>query len=96
MSMATKNGHEVAVDSERRRSESNRRMEVLQTSALPLGYGAGNAKSLIVLTPAPQVKHLFSAFSGNPSVRLQPFSASRRPTALRQFHQIINCPEAHA
>jgi hypothetical protein len=25
---------------ERRRSESNRRMEVLQTSALPLGYGA--------------------------------------------------------
>ena len=26
---------------ERRRSESNRRMEVLQTSALPLGYGAG-------------------------------------------------------
>jgi hypothetical protein len=26
--------------SERRRSESNRRIEVLQTSALPLGYGA--------------------------------------------------------
>jgi hypothetical protein len=26
--------------SKRRRSESNRRMEVLQTSALPLGYGA--------------------------------------------------------
>src|SRR2546425_4432453 len=26
---------------ERRRSESNRRIEVLQTSALPLGYGAG-------------------------------------------------------
>src|SRR5689334_11017629 len=26
---------------ERRRTESNRRMEVLQTSALPLGYGAG-------------------------------------------------------
>jgi hypothetical protein len=26
--------------SQRRRSESNRRMEVLQTSALPLGYGA--------------------------------------------------------
>ena len=25
---------------QRRRSESNRRMEVLQTSALPLGYGA--------------------------------------------------------
>src|SRR6184192_1262934 len=25
----------------RRRSESNRRIEVLQTSALPLGYGAG-------------------------------------------------------
>src|SRR5437867_10924622 len=25
---------------ERRRSESNRRIEVLQTSALPLGYGA--------------------------------------------------------
>jgi hypothetical protein len=26
---------------QRRRSESNRRIEVLQTSALPLGYGAG-------------------------------------------------------
>src|SRR3954467_12667567 len=29
-----------ACGSQRRRSESNRRMEVLQTSALPLGYGA--------------------------------------------------------
>src|SRR6188508_3308259 len=29
---------------ERRRSESNRRIEVLQTSALPLGYGAGDSK----------------------------------------------------
>src|SRR5438093_13424027 len=28
----------------RRRSESNRRIEVLQTSALPLGYGAGRQK----------------------------------------------------
>src|SRR5438309_6259733 len=28
---------------ERRRSESNRRIEVLQTSALPLGYGAGGS-----------------------------------------------------
>src|SRR3954466_2984304 len=28
-------------DNQRRRSESNRRMEVLQTPALPLGYGAG-------------------------------------------------------
>src|SRR6266568_7417939 len=27
----------------RRRSESNRRIEVLQTSALPLGYGAGGS-----------------------------------------------------
>jgi hypothetical protein len=33
-----------ACGSERRRSESNRRMEVLQTSALPLGYGAGDGK----------------------------------------------------
>ena len=31
--------------SERRRSESNRRMEVLQTSALPLGYGAEAGRS---------------------------------------------------
>src|SRR2546425_5505782 len=30
-----------ACSTERRRSESNRRIEVLQTSALPLGYGAG-------------------------------------------------------
>src|SRR5437667_6300922 len=29
---------------ERRRSESNRRIEVLQTSALPLGYGARASK----------------------------------------------------
>ena len=29
---------------QRRRSESNRRIEVLQTSALPLGYGAGGSK----------------------------------------------------
>ncbi len=29
---------------ERRRSESNRRIEVLQTSALPLGYGAEASK----------------------------------------------------
>ena len=32
-----------ACGSQRRRSESNRRMEVLQTSALPLGYGAGDS-----------------------------------------------------
>jgi hypothetical protein len=32
--------------SQRRRSESNRRMEVLQTSALPLGYGAGRTGKL--------------------------------------------------
>jgi len=32
--------------SERRRSESNRRMEVLQTSALPLGYGAGRERKI--------------------------------------------------
>jgi Tfp pilus assembly protein PilP len=31
--------------SQRRRSESNRRMEVLQTSALPLGYGAGEREA---------------------------------------------------
>src|SRR5215217_8065219 len=31
---------------QRRRSESNRRMEVLQTSALPLGYGAGRTGKL--------------------------------------------------
>jgi hypothetical protein len=31
--------------SQRRRSESNRRMEVLQTSALPLGYGAGEGEA---------------------------------------------------
>src|SRR2546425_11135014 len=30
----------------RRRSESNRRIEVLQTSALPLGYGAAQRYSL--------------------------------------------------
>src|SRR6266480_2332638 len=31
---------------QRRRSESNRRIEVLQTSALPLGYGAGGKRNL--------------------------------------------------
>src|SRR5882762_9973035 len=31
---------EHSLEGERRRSESNRRIEVLQTSALPLGYGA--------------------------------------------------------
>jgi hypothetical protein len=31
---------EGAAEKERRRADSNRRMEVLQTSALPLGYGA--------------------------------------------------------
>jgi hypothetical protein len=30
---------------ERRRADSNRRMEVLQTSALPLGYGAEGLKA---------------------------------------------------
>src|SRR6267143_4024657 len=42
---------------ERRRSESNRRIEVLQTSALPLGYGAGGlkmARTLTVLNPLPR------------------------------------------
>src|SRR5438270_8294678 len=39
--------------SERRRSESNRRIEVLQTSALPLGYGAGrNVKSQLTTSSA--------------------------------------------
>ena len=33
---------------ERRRSESNRRMEVLQTSALPLGYGAEKIPKLFL------------------------------------------------
>ena len=33
---------------ERRRTESNRRMEVLQTSALPLGYGARESEKLNV------------------------------------------------
>src|SRR6059058_4972732 len=33
----------------RRRSESNRRIEVLQTSALPLGYGAVRHKLAIYL-----------------------------------------------
>jgi hypothetical protein len=34
-------GHVRCCATKRRRTESNRRMEVLQTSALPLGYGAG-------------------------------------------------------
>jgi NAD-dependent dihydropyrimidine dehydrogenase PreA subunit len=33
-------------DTKRRGTESNRRMEVLQTSALPLGYRAGGGKLL--------------------------------------------------
>ena len=43
---------------ERRRSESNRRIEVLQTSALPLGYGAARRKLAIYLdflNPPPEV-----------------------------------------
>src|SRR5216110_2099659 len=43
---------------ERRRSESNRRIEVLQTSALPLGYGAARRKIatyLDFLNPPPDV-----------------------------------------
>jgi hypothetical protein len=39
-----KNAEQQLVAGQRRRSESNRRMEVLQTSALPLGYGAGEEK----------------------------------------------------
>src|SRR5712692_5971962 len=35
---------EAGGPAERRRTESNRRMEVLQTSALPLGYGASASK----------------------------------------------------
>jgi hypothetical protein len=38
-------GPKFFVGSQRRRSESNRRMEVLQTSALPLGYGAGEREA---------------------------------------------------
>src|SRR5437667_5507682 len=34
---------------QRRRSESNRRIEVLQTSALPLGYGAERRKLAIYM-----------------------------------------------
>src|SRR6266480_4880562 len=42
-----------ALLNERRRSESNRRIEVLQTSALPLGYGAGrNVKSQLTTSSA--------------------------------------------
>ena len=38
---------------QRRRSESNRRIEVLQTSALPLGYGAGrNVNSQLTTSSA--------------------------------------------
>ena len=37
-------GHVTGCGIERRRTESNRRMEVLQTSALPLGYGAGDGE----------------------------------------------------
>src|SRR2546426_5845448 len=43
---------------QRRRSESNRRIEVLQTSALPLGYGAARRKLAIYLdflNPSPEV-----------------------------------------
>src|SRR5882672_1640515 len=36
---------EHSLEGERRRSESNRRIEVLQTSALPLGYGAGGLEN---------------------------------------------------
>ncbi len=39
---------ELTAETERRRSESNRRMEVLQTSALPLGYGAGRTPNLFL------------------------------------------------
>src|SRR2546429_900123 len=38
-----------ALLNERRRSESNRRIEVLQTSALPLGYGAETRKLAIYM-----------------------------------------------
>ncbi len=36
-----------ALNGERRRADSNCRIEVLQTSALPLGYGAGRHKIAI-------------------------------------------------
>ena len=43
---------------ERRRSESNRRIEVLQTSALPLGYGAAEGSKVTktrgFLNPGPR------------------------------------------
>ena len=39
------NGPALAGPLQRRRADSNRRMEVLQTSALPLGYGARDGKT---------------------------------------------------
>jgi hypothetical protein len=39
-------GKRQCPENQRRRTESNRRMEVLQTSALPLGYGAGRNHKL--------------------------------------------------
>src|SRR2546426_7169589 len=41
---------------ERRRSESNRRIEVLQTSALPLGYGAGRNVNSQLTTGSARVR----------------------------------------
>src|SRR3989442_5839525 len=50
---------------ERRRSESNRRIEVLQTSALPLGYGARASK----VTKSPGFLNPANLPSARPRVR---------------------------
>ncbi len=46
LTVATGGGGPEKKAPERRRSESNRRIEVLQTSALPLGYGARGKRKL--------------------------------------------------
>src|SRR5205823_4854326 len=70
---------------ERRRSESNRRIEVLQTSALPLGYGAGDVNS--------QSTWSFSTRPGKvPNLRLAIWLRCRDGDKLPRYLEFLNSP----
>src|SRR5207249_792785 len=77
---------------ERRRSESNRRIEVLQTSALPLGYGAGQGKLALALQ---QLQDVLTSLLGGQSYRALPLVVLHlgigavRQEIPRQLHVLL-------
>src|SRR2546426_12441191 len=80
---------------QRRRSESNRRIEVLQTSALPLGYGAARRKLAIYLhflNPPREV--LPTSFKPLSCRRLTVPQSHERPRSLAFSVHSRNTPSA--